>query len=73
MRRDMIALRKYSLTPEDQAIFRRITERHTQDRYHFADVRALVRAGAAIRSFGSVRECVTVIETAQRSIESRKS
>lgn len=73
IRRDMVALRKYSLTPEDQAIFERFTERRAQARYHDADVHAVIKTGAALRSFGSVRECVTVIETARRSIERRQS
>lgn len=72
LRRDMIALSRYGLTPEDQAIFERVAERRTRARYHAADVFALIKTGSALRSFGSVRECVTVIETAQRSIERRQ-
>ena len=71
IRRDMIALTKYSLTPEDQHIFELWTERRTQDSYHFADVHALIRSSAALRAFGSIAECVRVMERARRSIEVR--
>lgn len=69
---DLVALRRYSVTAEDQAIFARFTDRRAQDRYHVADVGALIKTGAALRAFGSVVRCVTTIETAQRSIERRR-
>lgn len=69
MRRELVALSRYSLTPEDRAIFERFTCSQTESRYHIADVHALIRTTGAIHAFGSVVEYVVAMELAQRSIE----
>ena len=68
---ELIAISRYSLTPEDQAIFSRLTDSRTQGRYSWADQHALIRAGAALRAFGSIVDCVRTMEIAQRRIEER--